>query len=93
LSSQVSHRPAKHLKELTFIIIGNHTHHASVLLSNMSDTSDGPRSALLDRLNHEATVSASTADNYSIRAWLTSAKKCLDQVRLSDEIALLPASC
>jgi len=47
----------------------------------MSDTSDGPRSVLLDRLNKEAGVPLITADSYSIRAWLTSAKKCLDQVR------------
>jgi hypothetical protein len=47
----------------------------------MPDTSNGPRSVLLDRLNKEASVPLNTADSYSIRAWLTSAKKCLDQVR------------
>lgn len=47
----------------------------------MSGSSDDSRSLLLDRLNKEASVPLDTADAYSIRAWLTSAKKCLDQVR------------
>jgi hypothetical protein len=38
------------------------------------------RSHLLDRLNQEASVATSSANDYSIRAWVTSAKKCLDQV-------------
>src|SRR5579859_6611689 len=46
----------------------------------MTDAGEGPRSTLLDRLNKEATVAVSTANGYSIRSWLTSAKKCLDQV-------------
>jgi hypothetical protein len=47
----------------------------------MADSSDGIRSKLLDRLNGEADIPVDSPDDYSIRAWLTSAKKCLDQVR------------
>jgi hypothetical protein len=43
--------------------------------------SNGPsRSLLLDKLNQEASVATSSANDFSIRAWITSAKKCLDQV-------------
>lgn len=38
------------------------------------------RAALLERLNREAAISIDSANDYSIRSWLTSAKKCLDQV-------------
>ena len=38
------------------------------------------RTALLERLKKEAAVSVDSANNYSVRSWLTSAKKCLDQV-------------
>jgi len=47
----------------------------------MAGATDGiGKSLLLDRLNQEASVAAHTANDFSIRAWLTSAKKCLDQV-------------
>lgn len=46
----------------------------------MSDSSGGNHSILLDRLKKEARVDTNSADDYSIRAWITSAKKCLDQV-------------
>jgi hypothetical protein len=47
----------------------------------MAGAADGiGKSLLLDRLNQEASVAAHTANDFSIRAWLTSAKKCLDQV-------------
>jgi hypothetical protein len=38
------------------------------------------RAGLLERLNREAAISIDSANDYSIRSWLTSAKKCLDQV-------------
>jgi hypothetical protein len=41
---------------------------------------DRDRTALLERLNSEAAVSVDGANDYSVRSWLTSAKKCLDQV-------------
>lgn len=47
----------------------------------MAGSSDGEgRSPRLDRLNQEASVPADSANDFSVRAWLTSAKKCLDQV-------------
>ena len=64
-------------------------HHRILFPRRMSDTSDGSRSAVLDRLNKEASIPLHTADGYSIRAWLTSAKKCLDQVRASESLSTL----
>jgi len=48
----------------------------------MADPNDGNRSLLLDSLNRQANIPLNTADDYSIRAWITSAKKCFDQVSL-----------
>ena len=58
----------------------------------MADPNDGNRSSLLDNLNMQANISFNTADEYSIRAWITSAKKCFDQVSLlsADQLSLLP---
>jgi hypothetical protein len=46
----------------------------------MSGPSDGSRNSRLDTLNKAASIDTGTANNYAIRSWLTSAKKCLDQV-------------
>ena len=58
----------------------------------MADPNNGNRSSLLDSLNRQANIPFNTADEYSIRAWITSAKKCFDQVSLlsADQLSLLP---
>ena len=60
----------------------------------MADPNDGNRSLLLDSLNGQANISFNTADDYSIRSWITSAKKCFDQVSLPqpDDLSLCRCS-
>jgi hypothetical protein len=48
----------------------------------MSGAGDGLRGTRLEKLNKEASIDLTTANSYAIRSWLTSAKKCLDQVGL-----------
>jgi len=61
----------------------------------MNPLSSAPsdRAALLERLNRVAAVSVDSANDYSLRSWLTSAKRCLDQVfssHLSTPCYLIP---
>lgn len=58
----------------------------------MADQTDGNQSLILDSLNRQADIALDTADDYSIRAWIISAKKCFDQVSFPspDRLSLLP---
>jgi hypothetical protein len=54
----------------------------------MSVSSDGANSTRLEVLSKAASIDLGTTNNYAVRSWLTSAKKCLDQVSLARKLPL-----